>query len=154
MTAQTDTKVYSGTVASAVTPEVTGGVQTGDTAAFVQTFLFVGAGTDRLITASGVVTDGNDGKNYTYTFVNDTTGEITPRPVTAPGVTAVNKVYDNTTSAALEVSDPGLTAIETWDVVSVAPDGYTATFASADVADGIAVTVSGLALEGAGAPTR
>jgi len=152
VTAQTDTKVYSGTVASAVTPEVTGGaVQTGDTPAFSQNFNLTGAGTDKLIFPSGVVTDGNGGANYTYTFVNDTTGVITPRPVTAPGVTAVNKVYDSTTTATLDVSAPGLTAIEWWDTVSIDADSYTATFASANVGSGVTVTVTGLGLQGAAA---
>src|SRR5204862_4120646 len=51
------------------------------------------------LTASGTVTDGNGGNNYTYTFVTDTTGVITARALTVTAATNT-KTYDATTSAA------------------------------------------------------
>ena len=47
---------------------------------------------------AGSVNDGNGGNNYTVTFVNNTTGSITPRPITVTAV-ASTKTYDGTTSS-------------------------------------------------------
>ena len=56
-------------------------------------------GTGLTLTPSGTVNDGNDGNNYTYTFVPVSTGVITAEALTITAVTNT-KVYDGTTSAA------------------------------------------------------
>jgi hypothetical protein len=98
--AQTNTKTYDGTTSAAATPLVTGGaVQSGDTANFIETYDNRSVGSAKTLTPSGTVTDGNSGNNYSYSFVNDTTGVINGRPITVTAQTNT-KVYDSTTSAA------------------------------------------------------
>ena len=99
VTAVTDSKTYDGTTTSNGTPNVTpgvaGGIVSGDTAAFSQAFDTKNAGTGKTLTPSGKVTDGNNGNNYAYTFVNNNTGEIKQLGITG-SFTADNKVYDGT----------------------------------------------------------
>ena len=55
----------------------------GDTApVWTQAFENAAAGTGKLLIPAGSVGDGNGGKNYAYTFVNDSTGVIDLRAVT------------------------------------------------------------------------
>lgn len=51
-----------------------------------------------MLTPLGVVTDGNNGANYAYTFVSVTTGEIIKMPVSVAAV-ADSKIYDGNTSS-------------------------------------------------------
>ena len=74
---------------------VSGNLVPGDTAAFTEGFDTKNAGTGKTLTASGSVADGNGGSNYTVTFVANTTGQITPRPITVAATTCT-KVYDGT----------------------------------------------------------
>jgi hypothetical protein len=67
------------------------------------------------------------------------------------GLTANNKIYDRTTSATLSSNNVALAGVVPGDTVSLDTNGYAANFASASVGNGIAVTVSGLTLSGAGA---
>ena len=67
------------------------------------------------------------------------------------GITANNKVYDGTTVATINSNNVVLNGVLAGDVVGVSTNGYTANFASANVGNGIAVTVSGLVLTGASA---
>src|SRR5208283_3720293 len=69
----------------------------------------------------------------------------------ASGITANNKVYDRTTAATLSFNSVVLSGVVFGDTVSLNTGGYAANFASAGVGNGIAVTVTGLALSGAGA---
>ena len=77
---------------------------------------------------------------------------VSPSPVTvASGITANSKVYDRTTTATLNSNNVVLSGVIAGDTVSLSTNGYAANFASASVGNGIAVTVSGLALSGANA---
>jgi endonuclease YncB( thermonuclease family) len=67
------------------------------------------------------------------------------------GLTANNKVYDRTTTATLSSNTVVLAGVITGDTATLNTNGYIANFASAGVANGIAVTVSGLSLTGASA---
>jgi hypothetical protein len=91
--------------------------------------------------------------NYTVSLVNGSltvTGAVLT--ITADsGLTANNKVYDGTTVATISSNNVVLTGTLPGDVVSLSTNGYTATFASAGVANGINVTVNGLMLIGANA---
>jgi hypothetical protein len=104
VTAQTDTKTYDGNTTSAVLPLVTSGVvQPGDLAAFTQAFdteaVSLVAG-DKILTATGVVTDGNSGNNYTYAFVTGT-GTINKKTITEASFTNPDtEVYDPTNARA------------------------------------------------------
>ena len=75
-----------------------GSLGTGDTANFIETYSTPNVGTGLTLTPSGTVSDGNDGDNYTYTFVPVSTGVITAEALTITAVTNT-KVYDATTSA-------------------------------------------------------
>ena len=84
--AGTDSRVYDGTTASAVTPTITSGtLASGDTAGFTQTFNNRNVGTGKTLTPAGSVNDGNSGADYTVTFGTVTTGSITARPITVIG---------------------------------------------------------------------
>jgi hypothetical protein len=99
VTAGTDTKVYDGTTSSDTVPTITSGsLAPGDSATWTQVYANKHVDTLKTLIPSGTVNDGSGGHNYTVTFVNDTTGVITARPIT---VTAGSdtKVYDGTTSS-------------------------------------------------------
>ncbi|MGI8733701.1 MAG: YDG domain-containing protein, partial [Pyrinomonadaceae bacterium] len=112
------------------------------------------------VTVSGNTIGGAQAANYTLTQQTGLTADITPKALTVSGLTANNKVYDATTTATLsgtaglpiaEAPGAGTTADGkpyTGDTVTVGgtPSG---TFASKDVANGIAVTVSGNTIGGA-----
>jgi len=115
ITAQTNTKTYDGTTSAAATPTITGTIQPGDAANFTETYDTKNAGTNKTLMPSGTVTDGNSGNNYTYTFVNNTTGVINARALTIAGAPS-SKVYDGTTSSP---SIPAITGvIQTGDVAN------------------------------------
>lgn len=96
ITAVLNSKTYDGTNSAAATPTVTSGsVMTGDTADFIEHYNTTNVGTGLTLKASGTVSDGNSGNNYTYTFVDVTTGVIAQEALT---ITAVynSKTYDGT----------------------------------------------------------
>ncbi len=88
--------------------------------------------------------------NYSITYNNASTGlTVTPLAIgVASGVTANNKVYDATTTATLPFNTPTLSGVIGGDIVSVDQTSGSAAFADANVANGKAVTVSGLGLTG------
>ena len=101
-------------------------------------------GTGKTLTPAGSVTDGNSGQNYTVTFVNNSTGAITARPLTVTA-TGVNKIYDRTTAATVSLADDRVAG----DVLT---DSYsTATFADRNVGTSKPVSVSGISISGADA---
>ena len=80
VTAATDTKTYDAHHELGGDPDHHGGHAwpAPTPAAFTQTFDTANVGTGKTLTPAGSVTDGNGGANYAITFVNDTTGVITP----------------------------------------------------------------------------
>lgn len=77
VSAATDTKTYDGSTSSVGAPTVTSGsIVAGDTGSFNQAFDNKDAGTNKTLTATGTVTDGNGGNNYAVSFVADNTGVI------------------------------------------------------------------------------
>jgi autotransporter-associated beta strand protein len=98
VTAATDTKTYDGTTSSAGVPTITVGSLApvgGDTAAFTQTFDNRNAGTNKVLTPTGAITDGNGGNNYLVSFATDNTGVITARAVTIASQPGQSKIYGN-----------------------------------------------------------
>ncbi len=89
-----DTKTYDGTVTSSATPTIVGLVP-GDSAVVGQTFATQNAGSTVMVINQLDVTDGNNGNNYTYSFVN-VPGLINPAALTISAVTD-GKIYDGTT---------------------------------------------------------
>jgi hypothetical protein len=143
VTAITSTKVYDASTTSDGVPTITSGtIFTGDTApTWTQTFDTKDIGTEKTLTATGTVADGNNGNNYHVTF-GTATGSITPATAVV-SATGQNKVYDGTTDASTTLSVSGnvggdiLTAVDT------------AKFVSKDVADNIEVDVTGITISGA-----
>ncbi|MDR3459148.1 MAG: cadherin-like domain-containing protein [Verrucomicrobiae bacterium] len=67
------------------------------------------------------------------------------------GVVANNKVYDGTTNATLNLAGASLNGVVNGDSLSLNAAGVVAGFASSNVGNGKAVTISGLALSGVAA---
>ena len=83
ITAQANTKTYDGATTATTLPSITSGtLQGSDAANFIEAYDTKNVGTGKTLTPSGTVTDGNSGNNYTYTFVNNTSGVINARALT------------------------------------------------------------------------
>jgi alpha-tubulin suppressor-like RCC1 family protein len=109
------------------------------------------AGMYNVVPAPGTLTVN---PNYTISYLN---GTLTVNPATltiASGLTANNKVYDGTTTATLSSNTLAMAGVVNADAanLSLVTNGYTATFASANVGHSLAVTVGGLTLGGSAAP--
>ncbi len=88
VTAVTDTKVYDGFTTSLGVPLIDP-LMDGDYASSVPVQLYdnKNAGTGKTLSASGlVIDDGNGGANYSVSYVDNFTGEITPKPLTVTPV--------------------------------------------------------------------
>src|SRR6185312_12643835 len=116
VTAQHDSRVYNGTAISSVAP-VVDALETGDlvVTAPTQSYNNKNVGTGKTLTATGlVINDGNNGANYTVTYVTDLTGAITAKGI---NVTAQpdSRVYNGTASSSVA---PVVDALETGDLVT------------------------------------
>lgn len=90
VTAAANSKNYDGTISATTPPAITsGGVQTGDTANFTETYDNQNFGSGKTLTPSGSVNDGNGGNNYSYTFVPGANGTITAATLTYTANAAV-----------------------------------------------------------------
>ena len=100
-------------------------------------------GTGLTLTPSGTVKDGNDGNNYTYTFMPVSTGVITAEALTITGVTNT-KTYDGTTTAAAlpVITSGSLQGSDTADFVD--------TYSTRNVGTGLTLTPSGVVNDGNG----
>ncbi len=122
---------------------------------YTATFTSPNVATGIGVTVSGLGLTGAAAGNYALTQPTGLTADITPKSLTiTSGVSATNKVYNGSTAATLSFSSPALSGVVAGDSGHVGVDtgsSYTATFLSATVGTGIAVTVSGLALCGSAA---
>ena len=142
ITAVDNTKVYDGTMSAAGVPMITlGSLGTGDAANFIETYSTPNVGTGLTLTPSGTVSDGNDGDNYTYTFVPVSTGVITAEALTITAVTNT-KGYDATTSAGTlpEITSGSLQGSDTAN--------FSETYSTANVGTGLTLTPSGTVADG------
>ncbi|MGH8316619.1 MAG: YDG domain-containing protein [Steroidobacteraceae bacterium] len=90
--------------------------------------------------------------NYVLATGASGPGDITPAPLYITGVSALNKVYDTTTAATLNVGSAGLSGLVSSDVGAVALTTSTSgTFSQADVGNDLAVTANGFSISGSGA---
>ncbi|MGC3959929.1 MAG: YDG domain-containing protein [Verrucomicrobiota bacterium] len=141
-------KVYDGLMAATIaTRSLTGVINpddvtlTGGSASFADKHV----GSGKSVTVTGLVLDGADMANYTLASGDlNTTADITARTLNIVA-TGVNKAYDATNTATVTLADNRISG----DVLTLS---YTnAEFASINVAAGIVVNVSGLAIAGADA---
>ena len=142
VTAVADSKVYDGTTVSAGVP-VVDPLADGDEAATspVQVFDDRNAGTGKTLSASGLaINDGNDGNNYAVSYVDVSTGEITPLGINVTAVTD-SKVYDGSTSSD---GEPVVDPLMAGDVVSTDP---VQVFDNRNTGTGKTLSASGLVID-------
>jgi polygalacturonase len=120
-------------------------VTNGYTATFASSNVANGIG----VTVANLTLGGAQAGNYTLTQPSGLTANITPLGLTVSGLTVTSKVYDRNTAATLNTNGYVLNTVIVSDVVTLVTNGYTATFASSNVANGISVTVTNLSLGGA-----
>jgi len=110
------------------------------------------------VTVSGIVTGDYAGSggfiasNYALPSAISGAGSITPAPLHVTNLGVQNKVYDGTTAASLDLSgvtSSSLTGVFAGDSVQLSSLPGGATFASPNVANGIAITLAGQAITGA-----
>ena len=142
LTAATNTKIYDGTTSAAAIPP-TSGLQGSDTATgLAETYDTQHAGTAKTLSVSAyTVNDGNSGNNYSYTFVNDTTGVINARPITVTAATNT-KAYDATTSAA------ALPTVTSGSLQGTDTPSFSETYDTKDVGTGKTLTPAGVVNDG------
>ncbi len=151
-------KVYDQTTAATVNTGSASlvGVLGGDTVSLDDTsksgvFADKNAGTGKSVTVSGLGLSGADALNYSLSQPAGITANITALGITVSGVTTSNKVYDATTTAAVNTGSASLVGVLGGDTVDLDDALKVGVFADKNVGSGKAVTVSGLALSGADA---
>ena len=77
VTAVASTKIYDGNTSSTGVPTFSPALIAPDTASFTQTYDTPLVGTGKTLTPAGLVSDGNGGNNYSYTYTPVSTGIIT-----------------------------------------------------------------------------
>ncbi len=109
------------------------------------------AGSGIAVTASGFSVSGADKDNYQLFQPTGLSATIYRAPLSLTGVSAVDKFYNNTNAATLNSGSAGLSGVLSPDVGQVGFDasGATASFASVNVGNNLAVTAGGFALNGA-----
>ncbi len=125
---------------------VAGDSVSADTSHAVGTFASTDVGKNITVTVTGITLSGPQASDYTLAPVV-LGADITPAAISVTGVTANNKAYDGTNTAALNVSAATLQGVLPGDDVKLT--GNMGTFASKDVGATIAVAASGLSLTGA-----
>lgn len=141
-------KVYDTTNTAALSGGTLVGVAGGDAVTLNQAGTFASANVGNSIPVT--VTDSISGAaagNYTLVQPSGLAANITPASLVVTGISAGNKVYDATTSAALS-GTPAVAALGS-DVVTVGGTGVGA-FADPNAGNAKPVTVSGFVLGGAG----
>jgi formylglycine-generating enzyme required for sulfatase activity len=145
-----ENKVYDGTTEAVVTgTAVIDGVLGGDEVSVIKgaaVFEDKNAGTDKAVTFSGWSLTGAAARNYMLAAQPESvTADITARPVTFTGLSAANKTYDGTATAAVS-GTAAISGVVDGDAVTVGAG--TAEFADKDIGTEKAVTFSGWSLTG------
>jgi len=134
----------------------TGDTLTIVTGAAVGNFSNKNAGTGKAVTVTGLSLSGADAGNYTITDASGATANITPKPITATGLDALDKTYDATRAATL-TGTAALTGgatgaadnkFYTGDAVTVSAAGAVGLFDTKNVGTNKPVTITGLTLSG------
>ena len=101
LTANTNTKVYDGTLSSTATPTLTGALASGDVGVYSQTYDTKNQGTNKVLTPTAIIVDATNTTmigNYSITYTSVNTGVIEKLPITLTA-SANTKVYDGTLSS-------------------------------------------------------
>ena len=140
-------RVYDGTTTARVSL-VSSGVVEGDAVTLAGTATYTGAGArnvgvDKPVTVANLTLGGADAGNYTLGGITSlqTTGSITPRPLTL-SFTVADKVYDGETGASVLIGSDRLAGDDLLVTAGAAA------FESANAGNGLRVSVGGLSLGG------
>ena len=149
-----ENKTYDGTASARITgtPALSGVIGedevTVDATNASASFADKNVGTGKTVTFSGFAIAGEDAANYVLSAQpGSVTADITVRNVSVAGITADDKVYDKGTNGTIGGTAQLINAV-TGDDVTLVTTGATATFASANVATDIDVTIAGYAISG------
>jgi len=107
ITAVANTKVYDSNVSASAIPLVTGSLVGTDTPGFIETYDNANVGTGKTLLASGIVSDGNAGNNYSYTFIENTKGIILAATQTTPD--GSGNATSSSTTPEVVITDPNQT---------------------------------------------
>jgi O-glycosyl hydrolase len=120
---------------------------------YTASFASQNAGNGIAVTVGGLTLSGSAAGNYSLTQPTLSANILSAAVTVASGLTANNKTYDGTTSATISSNNVQLSGVVAADAgkVGLSTNGYTASFASQNVGNGIAVTVGGLTLSGSAA---
>ena len=152
------TNGFVGNLTGNVTGNVTGNISGTVTGTVVQPVAAVTAAGTNLATAAalsnGVNVVGSASgaglTNYAITYAPASL-TIHQKALTISGQSVLDKVYDTSTIATINSASASLVGVVGSDAVSLNSSGTYGTFANANVANGIAVTVGGNALSGSAA---
>ena len=151
-------RVYNGTTVVGLTTAGAGlaGTISGDTVALVATgatgsITDKNVGVDKPVTVGGLTLSGIDAGNYTVTGATGATATITQKTIGSSGFTGIDRVYDGTTTVAVNGSGATLTGVIGGDTVTVNPVGTTGSVANKNAGAGKAVSIGSVALGGADA---
>ena len=132
----------------------------GDSVSLTETARFTGdgsAGTNKPVSITNIGLAGAQAANYSLVASSTTTtATITPRPLGVTGITATSRVYDGTTTVAVNVAGATVdtSAVISGDVVSVTlpPSGIsTGTLADRNAGNNKPVAITGLTISGSSA---
>lgn len=147
-------KVYDGTTTANLNngSAVLIGVVPGDAVNLVSTnatgtFTDKKAGTGKSVTTSNFTLSGTDAGKYKL-LQPTVTASITKANLTISGISAINKVYNSTTSATLNSGSATLVGIIGTDVVSLVSAGASGTFANKNAGNAKTVTTAGFSIGG------
>jgi gliding motility-associated-like protein len=116
----------------------------------VAVFSDVTVGLMKTVSLTGSSLSGIDASNYTLSLIGapTATASITESGLNIAGVTAGNKAYDGTTTAALNTEGATLVGMIGTDVVGLVSTGASGTFVDKYVGSGKVVITSGFVLNG------
>jgi hypothetical protein len=141
------TEAKVGTMAATLAGVTAGSGVSLDAANVTATFATATVGTNKTVQVAGLVLSGPNAANYTLTQPT-ATATISPAVASVSGVTVDNKPYDGTLTASASYTGLQLTGILTGETVTPVTTGASASFADKAVANGKAVTLTGITLTG------
>ncbi|MCD0489495.1 YDG domain-containing protein [Pedobacter sp. MC2016-14] len=141
--AKADHKTYDGKESSALLPEVEALFSDDDiTTKPIQAFDSKNAGTGKTLTASGlIINDGNNGNNYTVSYLDNKSGVITAKPLTVLAA-GINKVYDGNAVATITLSNDKLPGDD------VTTNNSAAAFSDKNTGNNKPISVIGITISG------
>ena len=140
-------KVYDGSTAAAIAALGTTGLVAGDAVTFGNAsaaFADKNAGSNKVVTVSGITASGADAGNYSYNTTAHTTADISPLGIIVDA-TGTSRVYDGSTADAVTLASAGVLSGDTVNFTGIG------SFLDKNVGTGKTVSVLGIAASGADA---